>query len=1007
MPVSRWHQDKEVAQLIEHLETPDKFEQPDKLTPSEIRVILKELDRCRKDFVYAARNYFWITNKDLGDQLFTLWPGQELILEKVLEIKGKNRPQKLIIVKARQLGSLDPDTKVLTTELKWVRLGDVKVGDRLVSVDEESAGNYGRRLRGAAVKKAWEVEKEAYRITFDNGQSVIASEDHPFLTPSGWLTCGRVTVGDSVRHVVSPWEPPEFEDGWFGGLLDAEGSFRRRSGFELSMAQTPGDVLNRAESYLKSKGCHYRRDVTLPGEGRRNKKPVVQLVLHGLSEIMSVLGSTIHARFNGDWWEGAGIPRTPDAWAKVVSIEEIGERRMVDVETTTGTFIANGFITHNCSTLVEAMVAWRTMFFSNVNALVVSFDRSHTAEVLFPIMTFIYDRMPWWLKPMCAMRKGDEGLHFENPKPDMRGTDPGINSRVYLKGANSTTGIGMGIRLSCAHISEFCAYDAKTFRIIINRDMVNALVEDGNTFAILESTAKGANTDSHRLWKRSMELLGSNQEEWYPLFLPWFFEATRVRPVMVDFRLERTEFHMRERIKSEWVRCDSQNCGQYHYRYIQKVDRDGESCPTCEVGTLREYVLTDQQLAWIQHRRKTAERDEDSIKVLLQELSSTAEEAFQVSGYQVFGQKAQEFANSQVRPPIAEGDFDAAGKFHGPNTKRGRSTDGKYPCFQEDCTVDHEWDEAPLKIWEWPRVGAEYCVGADVSEGLGGRSNYSVGVATRISTTGGGDYQVATWRANTIDPIGFAYKLNFLGLYYNTALMSVECNRYDICLGTMRFQLGYPNCYRWKHLDSMNIMSNKLGWWTNLSSRPRLWQTFKRWLQQELFYVRSHNLAEEMKNFVKDDDDSYSAGGDQDETDDELLACMIALYTAHEGDWNDALGMIAPKSELTREEAAYHLHCANCGNLYWQNSIEETSVDPTQFTPTLGVNKEVTASGGMRCPACGGRRIEITRNRGGAGTLMDTVDPDAIFKEAAGEYWDPSQAWDSTQLNYDYDLPTS
>ena len=763
MAVSRWHQDKDITQLIEYLDTPEKFENPDNLTPADQRVIMKEHVRCRQDFVYAARNYFWITNKQLGDQLFSLWPSQELILEKVLELRSKGKQQKLIIIKSRQLG---------------------------------------------------------------------------------------------------------------------------------------------------------------------------------------------------------------------------------------------------CSTLIEALVAWRTMFFSNVNALVVSYDRSHTADVLFPIMTFIYDRMPWWLKPMCAMRKSEEGLHFDNPKPDLRATEPGLNSRVYVKGANSTTAVGQGLRLSAVHVSEFSDFEERTARGIIDEDMVNALAEGPGTFAILESTAKGANTYSHRLWKRCVELAERDRAEWEPLFLPWFFDPTHVRPVRVDFRLDKRDHEIREKTMSDWVRCDNPECLQYHTRYKLKVDRDGSVCPTCEIGTLHFYTITDAQLAWMQDKRINYSRDEESAKKLLQEQCGTAEESFQVNGYQMFGQKAQSFANAQVREPLAQGDFDMAGRFHGCNTSKPPTGPDEYPCFQEDCHLNHRWDDAPLKIWEWPKVGAEYCCGADVAEGLGGKCDYSVGVVTRISTTGGGDFQVATWRSNTIDPIGFAYKLNHLGLYYNSALMSVECNRYDICLGTMRFQLGYPNCYRWKHLDSMNIMSQKLGWYTNLSSRPRLWQTFKRWLQQELYFVRSHNLAEEMKNFVKDDEDSYQAGADKDEHDDECIATMISLYCAHESDWNDALGMISVKQELSKDTAQYHLRCTNCGNLWWQNVIEETTLDPSEYKPTLDLNKRVAESGGLRCPGCGNRRIEITRNQGGVGSLAETADPDELYREAASEMWSPEKAWDAAQLNYDYDLPS-
>jgi hypothetical protein len=86
---SRWRQDREVAELISHLNQPSKFDNWDSLTVSEYATVLKELDRCRADFVYAARNYFWITNKKLGDQLFSLWPAQELILQKIQELKAK------------------------------------------------------------------------------------------------------------------------------------------------------------------------------------------------------------------------------------------------------------------------------------------------------------------------------------------------------------------------------------------------------------------------------------------------------------------------------------------------------------------------------------------------------------------------------------------------------------------------------------------------------------------------------------------------------------------------------------------------------------------------------------------------------------------------------------------------------------------------------------------------------------------------------------------------------
>jgi hypothetical protein len=226
-----------------------------------------------------------------------------------------------------------------------------------------------------------------------------------------------------------------------------------------------------------------------------------------------------------------------------------------------------------------------------------------------------------------------------------------------------------------------------------------------------------------------------------------------------------------------------------------------------------------------------------------------------------------------------------------------------------------------------------------VAEGLGGDSHYSVGSCISYNLLGGGDEQVAVWRSNTTDPIEYAAQLNHLGRFYNEALMSVECNRYDICLGTLRTVFNYNNLYRWKHIDSMQILSQKLGWWTNLASRPRLWQTFRRWLQSHLFFVRSRNLIEEMKNFVKDEEDATMAGGDNQMPDDEVMATMIALFTAHEGDWNDALGYIPTRTSVADAATDYEMKCRGCQHTW-------AAVTPGDYD---------------RCLQCGSRMLEASR----------------------------------------------
>lgn len=1002
-PVSRWHQDIEVHEFINHLNQPDKYDNWENLTPSEIRGILRELDRCRKDFVYAARNYFWITDKKRREMLFALWPGQELILQKVLDIRAKKKPQKILIIKGRQLGALDPETPVLTADMRWKRIDDLNPGDELLGVDEFPPGGRGasRLFRYAKVLNKWGVVKEAYRITLNNGKTIIATGDHPFLCrrrggdEAVWITVKKQGIkksmaplvpGDKIRQVFEVWpDERSYEDGWFGGLLDGEGCLqaKKNAGVEIGIAQVAGDVLNRAASYLSSRGYNYRTEVDSRKSGSTSKlgnKPVFKFEIGRAPEVARLLGVTRPARFIGRRpFEGKDLPKSgnTESWATIVDIDPLGRRRMVDIETTTKTFIANGLVTHNCSTLIEALIAWRTMFFSGVNALVVSYDQQHTADVLFPIMCFILDRMPWWLKPMVSNRKADEGIFFENKDYKLRGTHPGLNSKIYVKGANSTTGVGQGMKLSAVHASEIADYDDATAKEIINEDMKNAIAEDDpDAFAIMETTAKGSNRFIHKLWKRNVYLAATGKEEWYPLFLPAFFEAARVRSIAPGWEVQPQELKMRERIIEEWVRCDHEACKQYHVRSVKgHGDKDGTVCPTCKVGTLHKFLITDEQLAWFEHRRENA-TDEEDKKTFRQEMCLTPQDAFQLFAMAIFPDKAQEFAASQVRPPIAWGDYDRAGNFHGCDERRKdhKAKYGYYPCFTQDCRLNHTLDDAPCLIWEWPNPEEKYCCGADIAEGLGG--NYSVGVVLKISTTGGKDYQVATWRSNTINVTEFTRQLNWLGRHYNDAMMSPECNRFDTVVYQLRMNFGYPNIYRWKHLDSINTNSSKLGWLTTMNSRPRLYTTFRTWLMQEQIIVRSANLVEEIPNFSKQDEDDTIARADQGENDDELIAAMIALYCAHEDDYSESMGCVLPRDKMTLENSIYRIKCNKCGHEW-----------PADEVPTSG---PAEFNNPVKCPMCKSLAIGIQKNFTPvipqSESLYDTLD-----SNNAG--WSPGSEW--------------
>jgi hypothetical protein len=223
--------------------------------------------------------------------------------------------------------------------------------------------------------------------------------------------------------------------------------------------------------------------------------------------------------------------------------------------------------------------------------------------------------------------------------------------------------------------------------------------------------------------------------------------------------------------------------------------------------------------------------------------------------------------------------------------------------------------EHPLQIWELPDPSAEYSIGVDVAEGLSGKADYSVIFVTKVSPNGRNpDEQVAMWRSNTVDPIQLAGPINWLGRMYNEALVSIEVNKYDSCFNCVRMQYLYPNLFVWKHYDSKNPMSNKLGWVTNLRSKPMLWQTSVRWLRARKWIIRSDIFAHEMKRFQKDDYDDQRASAERNFHDDVLIAGMISLFCAHDLDYSEDTGFVPVKSGNLSAVSAWDCLCQRCQN---------------------------------------------------------------------------------------------
>lgn len=585
-----------------------------------------------------------------------------------------------------------------------------------------------------------------------------------------------------------------------------------------------------------------------------------------------------------------------------------------------------------CSTLIEALIAWTTMFFPNQTAIVVSRDSDHAAY-LFGIMQHILDQMPWYLQPMVASRKFEEGLLFDNPDVSLRRDKPGLHSQITVQAATQYSGIGQGYTINAAHASEGCDWNEEKARETMEGDLDKAIPEEPNAFAIWESTAKGAGSYSHKLWMKNVELFEKGKlPKWVPVFLPWFFEKSQFIAPEGGWRPEKPEIVLRDRLKEEWVRCDNVECGQWRVaKLITGESIALDTCPSCKIGILQQFELSMGQLCWHWNERINSEKDLKSQKTSKQENPTTPEEAWQISGVQVFPIDCQEFVNGCTRHAKAIGFLDQAnGVFHGPKEMVYNATGDLIgtKCHQDYCKIDHRWDDNYLQIWEFPAKGCVYAIGVDVAEGLGGEADYSVAWVNRVSQVPGGtDVQVAMLRSNTIGPVELAKPVNQLGRWYNDGLMIIEWNRYDSLATWVANFYQYPNVYRWKHPDSVNQKSNKMHWNTQSNTKARLWQWGVRGLRSGEWIIKAKEFYDEMLTFQKESYEDRSGSAEYGFHDDCVMSGLIAYYGSHDSDFDPNLGAIHVASSASDgpSSAAWTMTCRRCGAQYGVANPEELS----------------------------------------------------------------------------------
>lgn len=243
-------------------------------------------------------------------------------------------------------GCLDPSTLILTSDLNWIRQDNLRIGDCLVGVTEttlernQKGNRLKRKILPSYIEQIGEVFLDSSSIVFEDGRKIIASNDHLWLEISAdgtsrWVKTEKLRTGARIRKIINPWQKPNpYDAGWIAGAL--RGNKDTFTGFSICFSQNPGIVRDRYVEILKYWDIDHYLD----------KKTNV-VAVRDVASSLKLLGMSQPLRFRYSW-EGVGLPIKKDSvFSTVEKVIPIGMKKLIGMQTSTRTFVAEGLVSHN------------------------------------------------------------------------------------------------------------------------------------------------------------------------------------------------------------------------------------------------------------------------------------------------------------------------------------------------------------------------------------------------------------------------------------------------------------------------------------------------------------------------------------------------------------------------------------------------------------------------------------------------------------------------------------
>jgi len=245
---------------------------------------------------------------------------------------------------------LVPGSRLLKVDLTWSPVEDLKVGEELIGFDEVLEGRK-TKFRAAVVEHVGIAEHPCYRIVTNYGE-VTCSASHQWVANGkghrgykrmrNWMPTQELRVGDTISFMTQPWTVEETQEaGYLAGFFDGEGNNHFGT---IGWGQNPGAVSTYVQDLLTARGFKW-------GKYRSNTRCEKFEILGGRAQGLRFLGMIRPRRLLEKQrlgWEGCQTWGKRSSPARILAIEYVGLRDTISIKTSTGTFIAEGMLSHNC-----------------------------------------------------------------------------------------------------------------------------------------------------------------------------------------------------------------------------------------------------------------------------------------------------------------------------------------------------------------------------------------------------------------------------------------------------------------------------------------------------------------------------------------------------------------------------------------------------------------------------------------------------------------------------------